>query len=46
MKKPKVPACSEDRKFIYCYCGKCKPKSYDLPTDLMRVLRILKRIEE
>lgn len=45
MKKLKVPECSYDNRFIYCYCGKCKPKDCELPKDFQKLL-IIKVVEE
>ena len=38
--KPKVPNCFEDENFLYCWCGKCKPKDFELPSDFKRLLAI------
>lgn len=34
------PVCFSDNKFMYCYCGKCKPKYFELPSDFQRILAI------
>jgi len=38
LNKPKVPDCYEDGEFLYCWCGKCKPKDYELPEDFKKLL--------
>ncbi len=34
----KVPKCFQDEDFLYCFCGKCEPKDYDLPKDFQSKL--------
>lgn len=29
----KTPKCFSDGEFLYCWCGKCKQKDYELPKD-------------
>lgn len=37
-KKLEVPKCYSDDEFMYCWCGKCEPKNYELPKDFQRLL--------
>ena len=36
----KAPECFSDENFMYCWCGKCVPKDYELPKDVSRILAI------
>lgn len=38
-KKIKKPKCFKDDRFIYCYCGKCKPENYPMPKDLLNYIK-------
>lgn len=38
--KPKRPDCYSDENFMYCWCGKCKQKDYELPADFQKILAI------
>ena len=38
--KPKVPPCGNDGEIMWCYCGKCEPKDYELPKDLQEMIAI------
>lgn len=41
VKKPiKKPKCFRDDRFMYCYCGKCEPDSYELPSDFKKLLAL------
>jgi hypothetical protein len=35
--KPNPPKCFQDENFMYCWCGKCKQKDYELPEDFKKL---------
>ena len=36
----KVPECGRDDKTMWCYCEKCEPRNYDLPSDFAVLINI------
>ena len=40
VKKEKKQKCYTDDRFMYCFCGKCKAKGYDLPKDFRKIIKL------
>lgn len=38
--KVKRPDCFITQEFMFCFCGKCKQKDFELPEDFQRILAI------